>query len=374
MKTVLAIVGLFFWVIPIKATDERIWVDAKINGNPVRFAFDTGTGASLVLFSTAAQRLGLKVTPPDRRPDPGRVAVGMTELCNVSIGEDEFQTSVREIEVPPYLKEKGDVIGDGVLGWPACNNILLLDFVSHKITFKEKVPRESFAWMKFSIPTNENTLTLELSTNQNIKSILALDSGLSYGVMLNPKKWNEWKLAHTNQPTTFEYFNSPSLGLVVAEESWADKISLGSITLTDVPVMEASSTEAALFSTPQTEYEATLGFAALKRLSITIDAKKKFAYLKPKKTPSLPYSHNRLGAVFVPNDLQSNEYIAHVAADSPAYEAGIRNGDILVDFDSNGTFEQPAGTKINFTLKHGGKIFKTTAVLRNIVPPDFTKS
>jgi hypothetical protein len=94
MKTVLAIVGLFFWVIPIKATDERIWVDAKINGNPVRFAFDTGTGASVVLFSTAAQRLGLKITPSNSQSGPDGVVTGTTELCNLSIGEDDFQTSL----------------------------------------------------------------------------------------------------------------------------------------------------------------------------------------------------------------------------------------------------------------------------------------
>ena len=123
----------------------------------------------------------------------------------------------------------------------------------------------------------------------------------------------------------------------------------------------------------QTNYEATLGFAALKRLDIVIDGKHGITYLRPKRTPSLPYNHNRLGAVFVPRDLQDNDattLVAHVVANSPAYEAGIRNGDILLNQEVNGTFEQPAGTEVHFKLRRDDKVFKTTAILRNILPPD----
>jgi S1-C subfamily serine protease len=132
--------------------------------------------------------------------------------------------------------------------------------------------------------------------------------------------------------------------------------------------------------------EATL--AALKRLDIIIDGKRGIAYLRPKRTPPLPYLHNRLGADFLPAN-SSDDLIAHVVNGSPAYEAGIRNGDVVLKegdrdvtkwrTDTNPPPEirpvqQPAGTKLELTLKRGGKIFKTTAVLRNILPPDATKN
>ena len=94
--------------------------------------------------------------------------------------------------------------------------------------------------------------------------------------------------------------------------------------------MEAGSSDVALHSSPQTKYEATLGLAALKRLDIVIDGKHGIAYLRPKKTPPLPYQHNRLGADFIPQDSHNDDLIAHVANGSPAYEAGIRDGDILL--------------------------------------------
>jgi hypothetical protein len=172
-----------------------------------------------------------------------------------------------------------------------------------------------------------------MSADKSIKLILAADSGMGYGVKLNSQRWHEWKLAHTNQPLSLVAYYTPNLGLVVTEESWADKILLGSLTLTDVPVMEADSADVALHSSSQIKYEATLGFAALKRLDIVIDGKQSIAYLRPKKTPPLPYEHNRLGAVFVPQDMQSNDLVAHVVDGSPAYEAGIRDGDILLKED-----------------------------------------
>ena len=153
--------------------------------------------------------------------------------------------------------------------------------------------------------------------------------------------------------------------------------------------MEANSADMALNTSPQTKYEATLGFAALKRLDIIIDGKHGIAYLRSKTTLPLPYAHNRIGAIFVPQDMQSNDLVAHVVNGSPAYEAGIRNDDVLLKIgeldvtkwrtDSNVLplsrfWESTARTKLELTLKRGDKIFKTTAILRNIVPPDAPKN
>jgi S1-C subfamily serine protease len=152
--------------------------------------------------------------------------------------------------------------------------------------------------------------------------------------------------------------------------------------------MEANPTDVALGSSPQAQYQATIGLTALKRLNIIIDGNHGIAFLRSKQTPPLPYEHNRLGAVFVPPDMQSDHIIAHVIVGSPAYEAGIRDGDVLLKegeqdvtnwrdpkIKINSPFrEQPAGTKLELTLKRGDKVFKTTAVLRNILPPDAPKN
>jgi predicted metalloprotease with PDZ domain len=64
-----------------------------------------------------------------------------------------------------------------------------------------------------------------------------------------------------------------------------------------------------------------------------VGCKKGLAYVRAKKTVATPPDHNRLGAVFVPIESQSDDLIAHVIAGGPAYDAGVRDGDVLLKID-----------------------------------------
>ncbi|HTV61684.1 MAG TPA: aspartyl protease family protein [Verrucomicrobiae bacterium] len=383
MRTILTLLFLVC-VVAVHADDERIFIDAKINGKPVRLAFDSGMGVDFALSSTTAQKLNLKVTAPpaDTRIGPGQTLVEWTAPQKLDLGSTNIETGFAVLSVPPGTKPDFD----GIIGWPAVrDNVLHLDCASHLFGPFTNALSELSGWVKCHIQSNPD-LTLELPGENPPNEIIALDSGTIYGVKFNRKKWREWKAAHTHQPMTLTaYYAMNTGGLVVSEEAWADEISLGPLTLTDVPVTEATSGDIALHSSSTAQYEATLGFAALKRLDVVIDGIHGVAYLRPKDTPPMPYEYNRLGAVFAPKDLQSHDLLAHVIKRSPAYDAGIRNGDVLLKIDNrdvtdwrddpnvkiNSAFcDQPSGTKIELTLNRGGKIFRTTVTLQNIFPPD----
>ena len=115
-----------------------------------------------------------------------------------------------------------------------------------------------------------------------------------------------------------------------------------------------------------------------------IDGQVGVAHLHPRDPPAPPYDHNRLGAVFTPVNLQTDDLIGRVADGSPAQEAGIRNGDILLkigDLDATKWRSDPAvmplsqfwtrppGTKLELTLKRGEKIYRANVVLRQILSP-----
>jgi len=378
----------WFCVITVRATDERIFIGAEINGKPVRFAFDTGTGIPFLLYSTSVEKFGLKITQPPQeiQPGPGQVVGGWTEPARLNLGMTNVETQFGVVQIPAYAKWPEE----GMLGWPAIsNNIFSIDCVSHRIFVLTNVLEASNGWVEFPVRTIEGDLTLEFPGEQGIKKIVALDTGDSYGVELSLQEWRQWKIHHTNQPTSISARLTLNSELLVSEEMWAQKIALGPLVLTDVSVMEADPKLDGLCHSAETQYEATLGFAALKRLEVIIDGKRGIAYLRPKPTPPLPYEHNRLGAVFVPLGLQSNDLVAHVVVGSPAYEAGIRNDDLLQKIgtldvtqwrtDTNVLplsrfWDSPAGTKLKLTVKRGDKIIETTAVLRNILPPDTLKN
>ena len=368
------------------SVDERIWINAKINGRPVRFVYDTGAGFNQVLFSITAQKLGLKIAPsdPNQKINPGRFAVGTTELCNLDFGITNARVSLDVMELPAYFKWAQEA--DGAVGWPALSNgIIHLDLVVPAVSLLTNVPKESLGWEKFRIPPHPEILKLEVPDDNGGTVVVDVDTGNDHGVVLHPRKWRAWKATHTNQPITLDAGYMPGAGLVVKEESFAHEISFGPLTLTEVPVMEANQAELAT----DPKYEASLGIVALKRLDMVIDGKQGIVYVRPQTTPPLPYQHNRLGAVFVPRDSQNDDLVAHVVDGSPAYEEGIRNDDVLLKIgeldatkwrtDPNVLplsrfWNSPAGTKLELALKRGDKIFKTTAMLRNILPPDAPKN
>lgn len=228
--------------------------------------------------------------------------------------------------------------------------------------------------------TNLGALDIRIPLGAGREGILCIDTGADGGVYLPNAAWTEWTNTHRETATTLTTSFFPLEGFQVQTEAWARSISFGPITLTDVPTSNEGPTKASVWGT---NYQGTLGLAALKRLDLVVDGVNSVAYLQSKKTPPLPYDHNRLGAVFVATGAHTNQGVAYVVAGSPAYEAGVRDGDILLQVDGIvckswseswlSRFWRPAGTKLKLILERDGKTFKTTAILRDILHPEVTK-
>ena len=129
-----------------------------------------------------------------------------------------------------------------------------------------------------------------------------------------------------------------------------------------------------------TNHEAILGIAALKQLDLIVDGKTGVAYVQPHSGPRAR-QHNRLGAIFAPGHA-SDDLVAFVLDGSPAYEAGIRNGDVLLKIGNldatkwptdpavlplSRFWARPAGDKLDLTLKRGSETLQKTVVLKDIL-------
>jgi hypothetical protein len=127
----------------------------------------------------------------------------------------------------------------------------------------------------------------------------------------------------------------------VAEEDWASQIVLGPLAFDEVPVTPLSSrVEKTLHCV------AKLGREALERFEIVVDGPGGSVYFKPKRAPIPPYSHDTAGLAFVRDD-QINRFVAHVAEGTPAWGAGVRDGDVLLRYDSRKFSDAAAiGTEI----------------------------
>lgn len=363
--------GLFSPTLGI--ADERIWLKgAMIDGKSVKLCFDSGSNINAI-SPQAVKRLGLKVNVvPTNDFSPGIVA-GVTDHCTLTLNGIQAQTAFTVVNFPDYLNNDSD----GLIGWFPSQNVVRIDAAARKVDFFSKVPRRTDNWIQFLVITNFGTLELEVPHNDRANGFISIDTGSDGGLDLPPREWRRWKDAHPHSPITLRTFYTSTDGFVVREEAWADRVCIGSLVLTDVPIIEETPSAAARWGDKN---DGTLGLAALSRVNLIVDGKNSIAYLQPKNTRPPAYPHNCLGAVFVPTTTHTNEAVAMVVTGSPAYEAGVRNGDILLQVDEIrvvgwsdnwlSRFGMPPGTKLHLTLQRDGKDFKTTATLRQIIPPN----
>lgn len=364
-------------------SDDRIPMDGKVNGQTVHLAFDSGCGTGLLLWHPVADQLGLKITPVPVgiTAGPGESVMGITEpvdfeLLGKPFGRQRFNV----------VETRADIHWDvqGLVGWPAFKNeTLVLKGAEGVLAVGAEMPPEAAGWLKLRLRPDVSILCVELPEGEHgAGASLLVDTGNPDAVLLSSQRWREWKKAHLHEPVTLCAYYTPSAhGLVVKEVSWAKELSLNGLVLHDVAVMEADGAA----STPGgPDYAATLGLKALQRLDLVIDGKAGLAYMHSRTEPPEPYEYNRLGAVFVPQSEHSDDLVAYVATGSPAADAGIRDGDILLKINQldatkwrtqpgilplSQFWEQPAGTKLVLTLKRGDATTTTTVALKNILGP-----
>jgi hypothetical protein len=350
-------------------------VDAEINDLPVTLALDTATEGNVVLFSPAAERIGLPLpaTPSTNNDTRGKTAIHKTEPQAVTL----FNTSNN---VPLYVARIPLAAPtDGTVGWGLLEHrILQIDVADRSVRLLETIPAEVLQWTKLPLSRDANVLALEIPSWRG-NDTLVIDTGNAGGVSLSPEQWQKWTKANPDRPKTLQISYISGSGVVAGEEDWARQLSLGPLSLPNVPVREASITE----QRAAPNCAATLGLVALERLDLIVDGKAGVAYVRPRQGPFRPYSYNRAALVFIPTDLTNgihSESKAVVLEDGPAYQAGIRDGDMPLkvgdqwrtNWVKTPTYlasELPAGSKMELTLQRGETNFTAEVILQDIFPP-----
>lgn len=356
--------------------DERIWLDGKINGKRVYLAFDTGS-SGFALFSGVVKKIGLKFIPDPTNDYPSGVLGGVTEVCDLQMAGARGKTRFMVLDQPGYIFPDFD----GLIGWNFIGErVLQIDAIHRKIDFLSDVPKKAKNWNRLRVFTNFYRLDLELPTASGTNGVVCIDTGWQDGLALPDSDWQQWRSSHPESPTTLQAEYFPGEGFGIPEQAWADEIAIGPIVLKGVPIEQSGP---ARLKEVGPQFRGTLGLAALKRLDLIVDAKNGWAYFRPKTTPPPPFDHNRLGAVFRPAGEYTNRAVALVVKGSPAYEANVRDGDILLQVNDvkvtswserwMNQFYRPAGSKLELTLERNGETFKTTATLRDILKPTSEK-
>lgn len=360
------------------AEDDYMWVHGEINGKPVRMIFDTAASHS-VIFEQSADRLGLTLHKPEGASAPRAtdVLTGTFGPCNFKLWGNTVRPTFYSANVPSGSVQEG---ADGVLGWGMLgnNNRFWIDVSYGLITPLDQIPEVTRKWAKFKLESDSKVLALRIP-NPEGTNVFVLDSGYTKGVALSPARWKQWRAKHPDAPATLDVYYNLGVGVVVVEVCWAKAIKVGPLTLENVSVCMANPAHTA--SAPN--FEALLGVQALKQLVVVVDGKNEAAYVVAKARPQQKYDHNRIGAVFAPNDIQSSNYVAHVVKGGPADLAGVREGDVLLKINEvdytrrpsnpkdrprlNTFLESPAGTKLRLFLRRGEREITIDVTTKDIL-------
>jgi hypothetical protein len=359
--------------------DDLIRVDLKINDVPVSLVADTGAGPGIILFDQSADRVRVKspAVGPTDKPAPGKAIGRLSEPCTMDgFGLVHFKTPVVVMASPG--NKPVDI--DGLIGWGFLKQRnLLLEAADSKFVVGGALPAATTGWTKFQVQPNEEILTLRASEPEFHGGVLKIDTGDGNGLSLSHSEWMKWKNEHPGHPVTLRSYFKFGTGFIVTEVAWAEKISILGLTLTNLTIQEADYTDTVLGGD---SLIGVIGLEGLDRLDLAIDSTAEIAYANPRSDPSEPPNYNRCGAVFVPDNPSSDIYIAHVLENSPAFDAGIRNGDQLMQVnsadlpkgfgaeDSNDPFQAQAGTKVALKLRHEGVVYTTTVELRDLLGSD----
>jgi hypothetical protein len=272
-----------------------------------------------------------------------------------------------------------DVGFDGFIGWPAFGENLLLFQIANADA--PVVPLLEFPTVPGAIEltvADDHTLALNFATNPSGGPKLLIDTGHAGGVALSPARWRAWRTTHPQARVTMQTGWMPAEGYVAEEIAWADEIQVGPLVLHQVPVMQAGATY--LQHAHDGQEMVALGLFALKRLDLVVDGRTKRALIQPKdSSPLARFQHNRIGATFLPAAGPELKLVAHVLPLTPAAEADVRTGDILVTVNGqaaadwwkgdSGGFRASAGTEFQLVLLRDTRQIQRRVVARDILGP-----
>ncbi len=309
---------------------EHIYLDGEVNGNPVTILLDSGAGAT-VLDSALAAELGLEGTGSL----PARGIGGTREFSFVEVPTYYAAgalVSDQTLAVMPLSEEfypsTGEMI-DLIIGYDFLSRFVTrIDYGSETITL--------FNPDSFSIDSDDNSvlpaersmslLSIEAVLEDSVPVTLLLDTGAGGSIHLTPSFFEKHPEFLNNRPV----FETVIQG-VGGEESITGfrvrEITLGDYT---VPGGLCSSFNGGdIFS----QYDGILGNAVLCRFVVYLDYSSGRIILEPSSLfeEGLPESLTGMGLEIE----DSNLLVSKVIQGSPAEEAGILEGDILLEVDGN---------------------------------------
>jgi hypothetical protein len=328
--------------VPFRMLNEHILIPVRVNGSePFRLVLDTGMPWPGIVLHPSPRTDALDLTDPDgvQQSEAGegvpsqRVGSGVTlgfpgvELTDQTVTIQSLPSCVGAEEGAPIIdSEVEGVIGTSIFG----NFVVTIDHDRDVITLVEPERFSHVGWgheIPFTMgPMNVPQVTCEVEQRpgQRVPLNVAVDTGATYALSLTlgtndrihlPEGARDWVRGYSAWgPVT------GSLGRISA-------LHIGDLELRDVLVTFFNAGDQGV---PPCGENGILGNEALSRFNVTFDYARKRMILEPNRRSSEPFEIDMCGILYEKTEGGALR-VRGVLPDSPASEAGLREGDVLTN-------------------------------------------
>lgn len=333
--------------IPFQLVNRDIYIQVSINNSkPLWFILDTGDKYAAVDLALA-RSLGVEFGDQVAVGGGGKNVVMGNFVKNTPfsvLGLTGFsQPLFIAIPLGDLAKASGQEIA-GILGFDFISQFIIeIDYQKKTLTLHDKADYQ-YRGEGVSLPLSFNNaahpevhaMIIDADTNP-IEGTFTVDIGSGAALILNKPFVEQGKFLRADRPTIpwieGRAFGGEIPGLVGRVKG----LKLGPYVI-DSPVAVFSKAESGAFAA--TDSQGNIGAAILQKFKIILDYAGKRIMLEPNSDFAKPIEYNRTGLFLVGSgDDRKGFPIEAVLENSPASEAGIRQGDLLTGIDGLSALE-----------------------------------
>jgi hypothetical protein len=360
--------------VPFRLLNDHIYVEGRVNGKgPYTFIVDTGGHTLLspkVIAQTGLHAIG---SAPESGAGEKQSSTGFVPVATISIGGVALHDQVA-FATAIYSPDIEGIPVDGMVGFELFRRLVVqIDYGRRMLTFTEP-GHASFANAGVAVPFVFYThLPFVHGRIDEIPATFDIDTGSRSELDVTSPAVSRNRLRERYprgvRVVTGWGVGGPAESYVVRLHS----LTLGNVTV-NAPVADLS--DAAHGSFSDSNYDGNIGSGFLKGFVVTFDYGHQMMYLRRIDPPPSDFGNFDRSGVWI-NAAKGGYIVTSVAAGSPAAQAGLRIGDVILELDAQPARAaalssarrllrtKPAGTRVPMLVKGNGGTRRIVLTLRD---------
>ncbi|HYK50499.1 MAG TPA: aspartyl protease family protein [Terriglobales bacterium] len=371
-------------IIPFAAYSNYVWLSVRVNGSrPVQFTLDSGASASVISQRVAdEQGLGAKGQRRESNLGTGESAPNVSRAANVTLNLNGIEVRKKEISVVS-MDGLESAIGhriDGILGAEIFRRYVVeIDYANSRITLFDpgdyKYDGAGRA-LPLEIRNDRPFLraTVALQGAPPVEGLFIIDSGAAGTLSLYSPFVRKHQMLSPIQKTV-PHFVHGIAGQAPEMLARADSLRLGPLVIARPDVALSIATRG---STADSSYDGAIGAEVLRRFKVIFDYSRKHVILERTSAGDEPFDVDMSGGSLVAAGPDFKVFtVEHVLENSPMFESGVRDGDVITAIDgrpaSEYTLDQlrqmlkKEGQEYRLSVERGGQKLQLKIMLRKLI-------